>query len=447
MISKILSFAEFLFESEDSKIYTIPGDPYTYKMINGSWFTKGPKVPSWKSLSMNNKAVDVLNKSFPDALSSKSTGNKTINLSAASVASTPSSKSQTASKSTGVVYAGSGSGPESWSSIKSKQVIDELNYLQKQDLLSNQKFTILDDRNGSVYCFNPGYSFYRAYPVITGAQSGDSLTTKSIIQFIKANPGEVIDAFKRAFDANPTSMTWKNFSQSLNPFSSTGPGPTSLGTIGIMDYLDRKKGKDEMGFIDKFTKHLDDSYFNHEFKIKQTPSGIFKRAGNVSNYLNDKLLTGIAEKTYGKRYITWETLDGTTIAYGFHGTGNEERIKRLVATEQSLKSPARKMSFGCINFSEPDIISIDKFIGPGQITIWLPDTTSDIVRFPPEEISKYKGRGKLVDPLTLVTSLDQKTQDRYNPKSVQTGQKKMTPEEQDAFDKSFIKQFKNLKKS
>ena len=40
------------------------------------------------------------------------------------------------------------------------------------------------------------------------------------------------------------------------------------------------------------------------------------------------------------------------------------------------------MSFGCINFKESDVIAIDKFIDSGQISVWLPDATDDIVQFP-----------------------------------------------------------------
>lgn len=319
MIRKILSFTEFLFESEDNKSYETPA-----KILEGVYESLGP-------------------------------------------------------------------GPSSWSSIKSKQVVDELNYLRKEGLLTDQKFTILDDKNSSVYCFNPGYSLYKSYPVITGAQKGDSLTTKSIQQFIQDNPKVIVDAFERGLKENPNAVS--------NLFKSVSTTPYYL--TGGKFFADTSKERKIIGTV---VGHINKTYFNHEFKIKQTPSGIFKRAKNVYDYLNDKFLTGIAEKTYGKRYITWETLGGKTIAYGFHGTGDPERNKRLEMTEKSLQSPDRKMSFGCINFKEPDILEIDKFIGPGQITIWLPDTTSDIVKFPPQEAVKYKGKSPLQNVLKSIQS-------------------------------------------
>ena len=64
---KILSFEDFLFEEE--KIYqgTGQGDPYSYKIVDGIWFTKGPKIPDWKSLEGNQKAIDKLDQTFPEA--------------------------------------------------------------------------------------------------------------------------------------------------------------------------------------------------------------------------------------------------------------------------------------------------------------------------------------------------------------------------------------------
>ena len=64
---KILSFEDFLFEEE--KIYqgTGQGDPYSYKVVDGIWFTKGPKIPDWKSLEGNQKAIDKLDQTFQGA--------------------------------------------------------------------------------------------------------------------------------------------------------------------------------------------------------------------------------------------------------------------------------------------------------------------------------------------------------------------------------------------
>ena len=65
----------------------------------------------------------------------------------------------------------------------------------------------------------------------------------------------------------------------------------------------------------------------------------------------------------------------------------------------------RKMSFGCINFRESDILDISKFITAGQKTIWLPDTTDGIVMVPntnkvPEKTNKVT-QYKMDNPRSL----------------------------------------------
>ena len=60
-MKKVLSFNDFLFEGE--KIYQPAGDQYSYKVVDGVWFTKGPKIPSWKSLASNMTATNKLDKS------------------------------------------------------------------------------------------------------------------------------------------------------------------------------------------------------------------------------------------------------------------------------------------------------------------------------------------------------------------------------------------------
>ena len=44
------------------------GDPYSYKVVDGEWWAKGPKLPQWKNLKGNVKAYASLQKRFPDAL-------------------------------------------------------------------------------------------------------------------------------------------------------------------------------------------------------------------------------------------------------------------------------------------------------------------------------------------------------------------------------------------
>jgi hypothetical protein len=70
---KILSFNEFLFEAQDSGELRIPGDPYTYKLINGVWHTKGQKIKDWKSLANDKEALVILNKQFPNLVKQDST--------------------------------------------------------------------------------------------------------------------------------------------------------------------------------------------------------------------------------------------------------------------------------------------------------------------------------------------------------------------------------------
>lgn len=43
------------------------GDPYEYKVVNGIWFTRGPKIEDWTSLEQNKEANDILDARYPDA--------------------------------------------------------------------------------------------------------------------------------------------------------------------------------------------------------------------------------------------------------------------------------------------------------------------------------------------------------------------------------------------
>ena len=229
--------------------------------------------------------------------------------------------------------------------VFSDQVRRQLIYLQQNGLLKEERFTILDDKNSVVHAFNPNYRLYKSYAVITGSQKGDYLKKTDIFGFVKQNPSVVVDALKRGFSK-----------------------------LSIKDFF----------------SHIDECYFDsEENKIRQTPSGVFKRAGDIENYLNDVFLTAFFEKDYGKKYITWESMDGNTIPYGFHGTGNPERLKRFKLTDKDLKSCKRKMSYGCINFKENDILDIDKFINVGQKSIWLSDVSNDIVRYQDKPINAY----------------------------------------------------------
>jgi len=56
----------------DGNVYTTPGDPYQYKVVDCVWFTKsleqrGKIISDWTSLANNQKAIDILDGRFPDA--------------------------------------------------------------------------------------------------------------------------------------------------------------------------------------------------------------------------------------------------------------------------------------------------------------------------------------------------------------------------------------------
>ena len=215
----------------------------------------------------------------------------------------------------------------------SSQVKRQLQYMKTNNILSDSKFTILDDINSKVYEINPGYKVVKSYFVLTGKNKGDELKTKTFQSW-------VVDNWQKALNTM---------------YNSKGDA----------------------------VKDVEHSYFaQDEWKVKNTPSGIFKRAGAIQNWLGDLIMTNLAEETYGKRFITWETLDGNIIPFGFHGTQKPERLPVIGKANEKQKISKRKMSFGCINFKESDVIAIDKFIDSGQISVWLPDATDDIVQFP-----------------------------------------------------------------
>jgi hypothetical protein len=219
----------------------------------------------------------------------------------------------------------------------SPQVLSQINYLKNNNLLKNERFTVVDDKNSKVHSFNYNYGLYKSYDVITGKNSGDKLKTQTMTDWVINN--------------------WKNvFSKVF-----------------------------ESGLKDT-SNYIDNCYFRQkEWKIKNTPSGVFKRAGTIKNFMNDFLATTFIEEDYGKRFITWETCNGDTIPFGFHGTKSIDRLKVLeLKNNKNQSCTKRNMSFGCINFKENDILDINNFITSGQISIWLPDETNDIVEIPKE---------------------------------------------------------------
>jgi hypothetical protein len=59
-------------DGDNDGIYTTPGDPYQYKVVDCVWFTKsleqrGKIISDWTSLANNQKAIGILDGRFPDA--------------------------------------------------------------------------------------------------------------------------------------------------------------------------------------------------------------------------------------------------------------------------------------------------------------------------------------------------------------------------------------------
>jgi peptidoglycan hydrolase-like protein with peptidoglycan-binding domain len=225
----------------------------------------------------------------------------------------------------------------------SNQVKSQLNYMKSNNLLNGEKFTILDDKNSQVHAFLPGYKLVRTYYVITGKNKGDQLKTQTMTDWAMKNWTDVgAKFFSSVFKADK------------NP-------------------------------LQDVANYIDGCYFNQkEWNLKNTPSGVFKRAGNVTNFMNDLLATTFVEEDYGARFVTWETCNGGTIPFGFHGTKSAERLKNLPGDKNFSKEKCtkRKMSFGCVNFGDADVKEISSFITDGQLSIWLPDASDNIVEIP-----------------------------------------------------------------
>jgi len=296
------------------------GDPYQYmKWGNKFWYAKKSegKNPKWIEAKLQ-KAIDSINSKIygGSVLSTKSLNSPTKK--------TPEKKDDKKQE----------TNSNNFEKINvSRQVKKQLQYMKSNNILSDEKFTILDDKNSKVYEIEPGYKVVKSFFVLTGKNKGDELKTKTFQSW-------VVDNWKKALSTMYNSK-------------------------------------------DDAVKDVENAYFGQdEWKVKNTPSGIFKRASVIKNWLGDLITTNLAEETYGKRFITWETLDGNTIPFGFHGTQKPERLPVINNANLNQKISKRKMSFGCINFKESDIIKVNKFIDAGQISVWLPDATDDIVQFP-----------------------------------------------------------------
>lgn len=237
----------------------------------------------------------------------------------------------------------------------SEQVARQIDYMKKNNILTKDKFTILDDKNNQVHAFNPGYVLFKSYYVITGKDKGDALKTKNMTDWVKENWTTVGSKFFKSI--------WQSVKSGFksNPF-------------------------------DEIANFIDNCYFGQEeWLLKNTPSGVFKRAGTIENFMNDWLATTFIAEDYGDRFITWETCNGETIPFGFHGTKSAARLKVLEDPNiQKQNCKKRQMSFGCINFNDNDVQDINKFINSGQLSIWLPDTSNDIVEIPQSCLGGFK---------------------------------------------------------
>lgn len=217
----------------------------------------------------------------------------------------------------------------SWVSNASPQVRKQVMYL-KENGFDQGNFTIVDDKNSKVYAINDDFSLYESYNVVTGKNRGEAK------EVVKTN---AVDTLK-----NKWSDAWdKMFDDGIQ---------------SAFDYIKK-------------------CYIDTLENVKETPSGVFRRSGLIWNAIQDTLLTNFAENIYGKAYIGWESLDGKTIPFGFHGTQNKARLEAM--NPSNMDSCRRKMSYGCINFREQDILNINDFISSGDYSFWLSDDGKTIL--------------------------------------------------------------------
>jgi peptidoglycan hydrolase-like protein with peptidoglycan-binding domain len=241
----------------------------------------------------------------------------------------------------------------------SNQVKSQLNYMKSKGYLSNDKFTILDDKNSQVHAFLPGYKLVHTYYVITGKNRGDQLKTQTMTDWVMKNWTDVGAKFFSSIYNQTKNLITKGIKSTENP-------------------------------LQDVANYIDNCYFHQkEWYLQNTPSGVFKRAGDVRNFMNDLLVTTFIEKDYGARFVTWQTCDGSMIPFGFHGTKSSGRLDVLPGGENFSKKQCtnRKMSFGCINFGDADVKEISSFITAGQLSIWLPDASDGIVEIPSSCVS------------------------------------------------------------
>jgi len=234
-----------------------------------------------------------------------------------------------------------------WLTKVPSQVKKQVEYLQSVNY--NKPFTILDDKNSTVYAVNQDYTLHNSYPVVTGRDRGDTQKTVSFNSWFKDNGSEALKG------------GWETFIDSL---------------------LGNKKFNDDKNSFQRAADFVKHKYLDSEvFKVHNTPSGVYKRANGLGTWSSELLLPLMFSKTYGSRFITWETISGVEIPIGFHGTQDTLRINPdQNEWSRNAKSQNRKMSFGCVNFRDSDIKDINNFISSGQFSFWLSDTSNEIVK-------------------------------------------------------------------
>lgn len=256
-------------------------------------------------------------------------------------------------------------GDTSWLDDKSvsDQVRNQIKYLISFGPVKN--FTVLDDINNILYAINKDFSLNFKCEAMTGKQKGDELKTITFQDWVKSKFGK-----------------FEIFKSSIRSF-------LKYGRVQTTD-TDLAKGS-ETTDMDKLVFQ----YFEEIFKVKSTPSGVFKRAEKMTDWFNNLILTLTDKETYGRNYITWNTFwseqkvveKGKQIPIGFHGTEDAKRIETQIQIKiDGLKEKTQKFktpldfSFGCVNFKDQDLIRVNEFIDYGDLSFWLPDTNTNILK-------------------------------------------------------------------
>ena len=209
------------------------------------------------------------------------------------------------------------------------QIKQQVQYLNSINF--NQAYTILDDYRSIVYAINKDKTLHRKYNVVTGKTRGD-VNKKLALQ------------------------DW-------------------MDTVWNKGYFDAYK---ESGYdIMDASNYIKNCYLEYIEDLKVTPAGIMRSIGGIEGSLNNLALTLTQDVIYGSRFKAFQTLQGRTIPYGFHGTKSKERLAVLDAPSKCEK---RKLSYGCINFNDSDVKDIYDFMTDGQLSFWLPEKTG-ILKF------------------------------------------------------------------